>query len=46
MFTIVVKAPKIRSLVLPRPGQTHKDRKRLQKKYACRSKGRSQREDW
>jgi len=43
IMTIVVKAPKVRSLVMPRPGQTHADRRLDGRKYACRGKGRRDR---
>jgi hypothetical protein len=42
-----VKNPKIRSRVMPKPTQYHTDRKKNNKKYACRNKGRkNNREDW
>lgn len=44
-MTITVKAGKGRS-PMPRPSQTHRDKPKHSKKYACRNKGRRRREDW
>lgn len=43
-MTITVEAKPGRS-PMPRPSQTHRDRPKHAKKYACRNKGRRQR-DW
>jgi hypothetical protein len=43
--TITVKAPTIRSRVMPKPKQVHRDKRHHQKKYACREQ-KHKRIDW